>query len=245
MTRGARSMISWRRGWLARIVAVLAAAYLRLVFLTSRWDRIGQSHLDSVAAGGGFVACFWHGRLFAVTMAYRRRGGMAAIVSQSRDGEVIAQLLARFGVNAIRGSSRDPRKPDRDRGGGQAAKASLRAVRDGAALAVIPDGPRGPLMRAKLGPAWIAASARAPVLPVAFSTRRGKVFDSWDRFLLPWPLNRGVFVYGAPLQPPETLDADALEAFRLEIEEAVTAATRRADLEMGRATPAPAPAAAA
>lgn len=228
-------------GWLAGSTARL---YLRLVFWTTRWERSGQTDLDALNGSRPLVVVVWHGRMFATPMFRPRGRRVVAMVSNNSDGDLISRFLAGFGLETVRGSSVDPRKPQKARGGARAASEGVQAVNDGAVLVVIPDGPRGPAHEAKPGVAWIAAAAGADVLPVGISFRRGKVFHSWDRFLLPWPFNNGAIVAGPRISPPAASSNDAdpqqsLERFRRAIEDGLQAATRSADRLVGRTEPDP------
>jgi lysophospholipid acyltransferase (LPLAT)-like uncharacterized protein len=55
--------------------------------------------------------------------------------------------------------------------------------------------------------------------------------NSWDRFLVPRPFSRGLFVYGAPILVPRDADEARLEAARLEVERGLNEVTERADRE--------------
>lgn len=224
----------------AFVFGLLAALYVRLVFYTARWRWIGREHYDAANADPrSYVGSVWHGRLTPIAMLRPRRRRAVAMASEARDGEMIAQTIRFLGGHTVRGSSRDPRKPNKDRGGGAAAEILMRRLRRGDIVVITPDGPRGPRMRAKAGVALIAAGGGAPVLPVAFSMRRAKVFRSWDRFMLPWPFSRGAFVFMPLIEPPTTGDAAAIAAMQAEIEAAMLEATRIADEAMGRETPEP------
>ncbi len=151
------------------------------------------------------------------------------MISQNADGSLIAAVIARFGIGAIRGSSRDPVKR-RDKGGVQALRAGLDALdRRRAVLVLTPDGPRGPAMVAAPGVAELAIRAQVPVLPMAFAARPAIRLGSWDRFLVPLPFGRGAQVFGAPLAPPAPGDRAATERFRAAIEDALCTVTARAD----------------
>ena len=152
---------------------------------------------------------------------------------------MIAQTMRFMLAETVRGSSRDPRKPGKDRGGAAAIAPLVGALGERAIVVITPDGPRGPRMRAKPGIVRIAASAGAPVLPVAYAVRRAKIFKSWDRFMLPWPFNRGAIVFGPLIEPAPESDAAAQEERRQRIEKALLEATRRADAALGRSTPEP------
>lgn len=225
------------------IGAAIGAFYIRLVNRTTRWRIEGREHYDqALARGTGVIAVGWHGRLFMsvywVPQGAQRRHTIA-MISNNRDGDLITALVAKFGVLAVRGSTYDHAKK-RDKGGAQAYGGAERTlIEDQALVAITPDGPRGPRMRAQLGAARLAIETGAPVQPMTFSVNRGKVLRSWDRFLVPWPFGQGVQIYGPTLEPPSDI-ADA-PAFARTIEAALNDITEKADQDCGRTPVAPDP----
>jgi lysophospholipid acyltransferase (LPLAT)-like uncharacterized protein len=210
-----------RRDWARTLLARALAFYLRAVFATTRWSIDGTAHLE--AAGTGFVAAFWHERLAlmpALLDLWRERtpdAPLHVLVSQSRDGRLIAATVAGWRLGMVHGS--------RSRGGATGLRALLRLLEAGTPVAITPDGPRGPRRQAAPGVAQLAALAAAPVLPCAARTSRGLVLGSWDRMVLPLPFARGVLVVGAPIR----VRRDAVLAALPTIEAALTAACDRAD----------------
>jgi lysophospholipid acyltransferase (LPLAT)-like uncharacterized protein len=214
----------------------LIAAYLRFVTATTRWTILGTEHLAPLrAAGRPGIAAFWHGRLLANPHLWRRLGSgirLAVLSSTHRDGRISAATMRRFGLDVIDGSSR--------RGGAEGLRRMVGWVRGGGWAGITPDGPRGPRMRAQPGILALARLSGAPILPVAFSTTRGRALRSWDRMLLPLPFGRGVFVIGAPIAVPRDADEATLAALRTELEGALTALMHDADRRCGRISPEPA-----
>ncbi|MEO1493738.1 MAG: lysophospholipid acyltransferase family protein [Pseudomonadota bacterium] len=220
----------------------LGAFYIRIVTWTVRWQVEGQENLDAVLARGcGFIPSIWHGRLFmSATFAPPRRRTVA-MISNNRDGDLISAIVWRFGVFSVRGSTYDHAK-QRDKGGREAFSGAYEELTERAAVvAITPDGPRGPRMRAQAGAAALSIATRCPVLPVTFSVRRGKVMRSWDRFLVPWPFGRGVVIYGPVMDPPEPGNDAAMMDFRARIEAVTTEITARADALCDRAPVEPGP----
>jgi len=149
------------------LVARLGSLYLRLVWLTTRWSVEGGDKRDTLlATHAGFVVCVWHGRLFMMPCLKPRDRRIYAMISDNQDGEIISRLVGFHGVDAIRGSTADPRKRDKAKGGGEAFRESLPLLRAGHLVGITPDGPRGPRMRAQNGVAAISAIAGAAVLPL-------------------------------------------------------------------------------
>ncbi len=164
------------------------------------------------------VMITWHGRMMVSTW-YSRRRGIAAMISQHRDGEMVSRLVEKLGYRTVRGSS--------TRGGTTAALELLDLVKSGFTAAMICDGPRGPIYVMKPGAPFLAMQAQAPVIPVSFAAERAWIFRSWDRFQVPKPFSRVYLFFGEPIPPPP-LTGD-LDQFTLTLETALNQITARAD----------------
>jgi lysophospholipid acyltransferase (LPLAT)-like uncharacterized protein len=219
----------------SKAAAGLISRYIWLVARTTRWTVTGRDGWDAlVARPEGFVCTTWHGRLF-LSPVYAPPGKRAvAMISASRDGDLIAAIVGRWGVAAVRGSSDDPAR-HKAKGGAQAFVAAARELNaNGALIAITPDGPRGPRMRAQAGLAQLACSQGVAVIAVGFSVRWGRHLASWDRFLLPLPFGRGAIVYSEPRWPPEDISRQALARFGEALEVDLNEVTNRADDICGR-----------
>jgi hypothetical protein len=167
--------------------------------------------------GEGVIVVFWHNCLLMCPFAYMGKD-MNVLVSRHGDGEIMVNAMKGFGFRPVRGSS--------SKGGAEALRELVRLVLNNSDLGITPDGPRGPAEVVKQGVAHVARMTGRPILPLAFASSWSKRFASWDRFLLPYPFSRGVFVWGDSLHYQK---GESLEAFRLRIEEALHDTTRRAD----------------
>ncbi len=207
------------------LVPLLASVVIRVLRATLRIRHVGREELDALeAAGRNYILAFWHGRLLLMPYAYRG-ARMAILISRHADGELIARTMARFGHDAVRGST--------TRGGASALRAVVRRLKEGWDVGITPDGPRGPRFQVQAGVIQAARLSGAPIVPVAFAARPAKVFASWDRFLLPYPFARAAFVYGAPLEIPRTAGDGELEALRERLERQMQELTRRAGAACG------------
>ena len=217
------------------------SALVRSVNRTTRWHWEGRDALERLwAEERPVIYAFWHGRmLMMLPFIVECRPRPLVLISNNRDGEMIARAVGRFGTGTIRGSTRNPGKQRAAKGGTEAMRAALDHLSRGGSMAITPDGPRGPLMRAQFGVAVLSRQAQVPVVPAAWSKARARMLGSWDRFLLPLPFGRGFIVAGEPVSPPSADSDEKLEVHRQRIEEAVTAATRRADALAKRETPEP------
>jgi lysophospholipid acyltransferase (LPLAT)-like uncharacterized protein len=134
-------------------------------------------------------------------LARQRGHGVRAhvLVSRHNDGRFIGDIVARFGIAVVHGSSA---RGGQDRGGAAGLRALLGVIEAGGHAVITPDGPRGPRRVAAAGVAQLAAVAGVPVLPCAAQTSRRIVLGSWDRMVLPLPWGRGVLTVGAPIPVP-------------------------------------------
>ena len=219
--------------WLARplgsspaamqVLARLLSGLLRGLFLTLRPEYV-RRHLEHQLRGhrSPILFAFWHGRMLYFMKLYEYLGSRVTIlVSHSRDGEFVAQLLTRFGFHTTRGSS--------SRGGARALMAVVNKVRAGMDACFTPDGPKGPRYRVQPGLLLAAKRTGAAILPMTFGARRKRVLPSWDAFLLPLPFSRVVVIYGEPIYVPANASASDLEAKRREVEATLRRITETAD----------------
>lgn len=208
----------------ARRAAVrLLSWLLRGLFGTLRPEYV-QRQLEQQAHGGRrpILFAFWHGRMLYFLKLYEYLGArVTVLVSQSRDGELVAQLLSCFGFQTARGST--------SRGGARGLLAVVNKVRSGMHACFTPDGPRGPRFQVQPGLVMVAKRTGAPILPMTFGAQWKRVLASWDAFLLPLPFSRVVVVYGEPIYVPADASAADLEAKRREVEASLRRITETAD----------------
>ena len=226
----------FRSAFVGRIASALIAAYIRLIYVTNRWEFIGLENFEDAAKNGqGVILAFWHGRLLmAPTVRQQTDKRVFMLISAHRDGEMIANGVKSFGVEFIRGSAANPKKPGKDKKGAPAIVQMLNALSDGHVVGVTPDGPRGPGERVQKGVVKLAQMSGAVVVPGAYSVSRGRNLGTWDRFLFALPFGRGVFVAGPALKLSAENTPDAVESARLTVENALSEVTRQADALVGR-----------
>lgn len=239
----ARSVLSFTPVQIA--LGALMGGYMSLVQHTTRWEMRRSDAMREIAArGGGAIGAFWHGRLLmSIALWPPRTQQPAILVSRSADGDVIARAAAHHKVLGIRGSTRKRRRDGThdDKGAMSAYRAMVRHIQEGGVMAITPDGPKGPRMRVTPGALRLAEATGAPLLAVTWSIRWRKVFNSWDRFVLPFPFSRGVIIWSEPYHLPENPTAEDREAARIWLENTLIDMTREADLACGVEPVEPAP----
>ncbi len=183
------------------LVGLLARSWRIRVRNAEGWQRLRAEKKP-------WVFALWHATLLPV--AYKHSGeNVAVLVSQHRDGELIARVLAAWGNTTVRGST--------TRGGSRALLAMIKELERGIAVAVTPDGPRGPALKFQSGTLVAAQRANVPVVPILLHVDRAWRLKSWDRFIIPKFFARVTFAYGDPTMVGGTSPREAAaEAERFE-----------------------------
>lgn len=159
------------------VIPPIGAGIIRMLAHSMRLIVRGQEQVDALhSRGQPVIIAFWHAQQLMMPLAYRGREAHI-LISQHRDGELISQIVARFGLRSVRGSS--------TRGGAKAMRELIRLGRSGVDLAVTPDGPKGPRQVAKLGVVQLAKATGLPIIPLAFSCSKKNFLrvgiGSWSR----------------------------------------------------------------
>jgi lysophospholipid acyltransferase (LPLAT)-like uncharacterized protein len=163
------------------------------------------------AEGKNVIYAFWHDGVFLLPFTHRNSEAVI-MVSESRDGEIAAGVLRRFGFTVVRGSSK--------RKGQRALIGLVSCVRQGRSVAIVVDGPRGPRHEAKKGAIFLAGKLQKPIIPVSTWSKRCWTLRTWDRFVIPVPFTEGVVQYGQPIVVNGT-SKEEIESKRRELEAAL------------------------
>jgi len=138
------------------------------------------------------IICFWHGRILMFPRFLSNiEWDYTAVISAHGDGEFVSSLVESYGYETIRGSSR--------RDSVTAMRGIIKALSSKTTLCITPDGPKGPRFKVKGSISNLAVKYNIPLVPMSFSTNRGKVFSTWDRFLLPYPFSKIKIDIGEPI----------------------------------------------
>ena len=170
-------------------------ALIFLLRLSYRFKVVNPEVLERVknsSGEGNYVFAIWHRNIFSY-MTFFYGIPHVNLVSQSRDGTIIARLLEKIGHGTIRGSS--------SKGGGAAMVAFTRRIQQGHSGTITVDGPLGPAEVPKEGIFWIAKMSGVRIVPLSFKPRFYRCFEkSWDRFRLPFPFSSIEVCYGEPIE---------------------------------------------
>jgi lysophospholipid acyltransferase (LPLAT)-like uncharacterized protein len=196
----------------------LGVLVVRLIAVTWRIRTSGAEIVAALrAARQPIVFTLWHGQMLPL-LWHHRGEGIAVLISEHRDGEIIARIASALGFRTVRGSTY--------RGADRALVGLVRELRAGHDVAVTPDGPRGPAGHFAPGALVAAQRSGAPVVSVGVAATRSWRLRSWDGFMIPKPFARVTVAYGtASVQAGTARDA-AAEAPRFQ--ELMELTTKRA-----------------
>lgn len=175
-----------------QIISFFLTPLVKIWASTFKYRQINfYNYFDLKKQGQKVIFSIWHGELFPLIYLHQKEK-IIALVSPSKDGELIAQVLFRFGFSLARGSS--------SRSGVRALVALIRKFKkDPQDIVITVDGPRGPRHQVKEGIFYLAYKLNLPILPVRVKLSNKYVFKkSWDKFYLPLPFSQCQVVYGEP-----------------------------------------------
>ena len=206
----------------ARWLIAFGFRLLQLWARTLRYEIEDRACIVGKPIAENYIGALWHNRLLLFPFVLRRfffnRHG-AALISASRDGELLADAIKRFGFDVVRGSS--------SRLGASAILQLTDVLASGHDVVITPDGPRGPAYELGAGIIFLAQKSRAAVLPVNMEYSSCWRIKSWDRFIVPRPFGKVRVIIGQPYRVRSTSTEDEFEAERLRLQNAMMALVER------------------
>jgi lysophospholipid acyltransferase (LPLAT)-like uncharacterized protein len=206
----------------ARWLIAVGFRLLQLWVRTLRYEIDDRAGVIGKPTDQNYIGALWHNRLLIFPFVLRRffsnRRG-AALISASRDGELLADAITRFGFDVVRGSS--------SRLGASAILQLTDVLASGRDVVITPDGPRGPPYELGPGIIFLAQKSGAAVLPVNMEYSSCWRLKSWDRFVLPRPFAKIRVIIGQRHRVRSTNTVDDFEAERLRLQDAMMALVER------------------
>jgi len=195
---------------------------MQLWVRTLRYEIHDRAGVLGKSVDQNYIGALWHNRLlifpFVLQRFFSNRRG-AALISASRDGELLADAIKRFGFDVVRGSS--------SRLGASAILQLTDVLASGRDVVITPDGPRGPAYELGPGIIFLAQKSGAAVVPINMEYSSCWRFKSWDRFILPRPFAKIRVTIGQPHRVRSTNTVDDFEAERLRLQDAMMALVER------------------
>ena len=171
-----------------------------------------KNWIDYKRNGGVVLLCTWHQQFFSAILPFKnyKTFNPSIMISQSKDGEIVAKMALRNGWNPVRGSS--------SKGGMEALKKMITILKENKLAAHIVDGPKGPSGIVKAGVIRLAHATNAVIVPFSVSAEKAWYFNSWDKFLLPKPFSRVFLRFGEMIKFDRVKDREIFEGQRMRLE---------------------------
>jgi lysophospholipid acyltransferase (LPLAT)-like uncharacterized protein len=203
-------------GWRARWLVTFGYRLLQVWARTLRFEIEDRAGVIGAPPDERYIGALWHNRLLLLPFVLRcylpeRRG--AALISASRDGAILADLVERFDFQVVRGSS--------SRQGASAMRQLAEIIASGQDVVITPDGPRGPAYELGQGIVFLAQQSGAEVVPINLEYSSSWRVKSWDRFILPKPFSTVRVIFGPPHRVAQTSTETDFERERVRLQEAM------------------------
>ena len=209
-------------GWRARWLIAIAFRLFKIWAATLRFEIEDRAGILGKPVDENFIGALWHNRLLIFPTVLRRffpnRPG-AALISASRDGDLLADAIKRFGFDVVRGSS--------SRMGASAIMQLSEVLASHRDVVITPDGPRGPVYELGPGIIFLAQKTGAAVLPMSVEYSSCWRVKSWDKFIVPRPFSKIRAIIGQPHRVRSTSTDEEFETERLRMQNAMMSLVER------------------
>ena len=163
-----------------KIIENLLVFLMRLIYLSCK-----KEFITNTLPNKPVVILFWHENLafmpFIFTKCWNGREANV-IISDHKDGQMITDIIAHFGIGSIRGSS--------SKGALRAFLLAIKSINNGIDVAITPDGPRGPRHSISDGSVTIAQKTGVNIVILSYKASKFWEFNSWDKMILPKPFSK-------------------------------------------------------
>lgn len=137
-----------------------------------------------------YILAFWHGTML-LSWYLHGNPNVAALISKSKDGDLLAKILKHWNYNVVRGSS--------STGGDIALAIMIDFAKNDYSVTITPDGPRGPVHKFKAGAVITAKKSEVPLILAGVGYQKKKVLSNWDKFEVPYFFSKAKIVYSEPI----------------------------------------------
>ena len=191
----------------------------KLISRSIRWKYFEQSKKSNIYNNKNkYIFCCWHNRLFLGPHLLPRNRVINALQSSHSDGMITSLAFQYLGMNVILGSSK--------KGGMQAFRKMVKRLQLGESIAITPDGPKGPKEKVKEGVIKLAQMTDTPIIPLVWATKKFKIINSWDNFVLPYPFSKGIYSFGKPIHIEKEINIKKFELERQNLEKEIKRLTK-------------------
>ena len=157
------------------------------------------------------IYVMWHANQLLVH-GIEDKANLNILISNSIDGEIVARTSEKWGFKVIRGSSGK-------KGAVESTMQMLRKLNNGESVAIMVDGPSGPLHKVKNGAIKLAQKTGVPIVTANWYSPQ-KTFvslPSWDKMKIPIGYCEIINTYGKPIYIKEDATSEEIANVKEEI----------------------------
>ncbi len=199
--------------FLKKIFKKFVYVFIRLVYSTYRLRFSGLDNLEKAkfaSPNSGVIFVLWHEHLISGILGLKNFQPMA-VVSSSKDGDLIAHTMEKIGFSIARGSS--------TRGGAQALLKAVKGLKNKRAIVLTVDGPKGPRNISKPGALSLSKKTKAPIIPITPITNDPFIFKkSWDQCKFPLPFSKIIVRFGEIIQVPQDSETEEIKLYQKQLD---------------------------
>ena len=202
-----------------KLIGFLFYSITSLISRSIRWEYLVENEKSNIFnSNEEYIFCCWHNKLFLGPHLLPRNRVINALQSSHSDGMVTSIAFKYLGMNVILGSSK--------KGGMQAFRKMVKCIKSGESVAITPDGPKGPKEKVKEGIIKLAQITETSIIPLVWTTKKFKLINSWDNFVIPYPFSKGVYSFGKPIYVKKQINEYELETARQNLENEIKRLTK-------------------
>lgn len=180
-----------------KLLCRIVYLYIKFALYTSKITTIFHDFDFAEYENCQAIFAAWHGRVMIMPIANPSKVKSCAIVSDHNDGRLIGGVIKHAGIEIIYGSSNKRRLTS--------LREILTGIKRGLNFLITPDGPRGPAKKVDGAIINIASSTGLPIIPSSCSAKSTKIFNTWDKFMLPLPFNEIILIFAKPIIIPANI----------------------------------------
>lgn len=217
------------------IICRIIVSYMWLVYISCQRKFLNsEQYIEAVKQQKPLIVSFWHNRLmmvpFVARFAHKENSQykFMTLASHHGDGKFVGRVMTAFGFQNIYGSSQHGRKKSRGIDL-HSLREIIRGLKNGKALGITPDGPRGPNQKINSEIIHMAKISGAAIIPVSYSCSRFVQFNSWDKFKMPLPFAKLNFYCGDLMFVSKDLDEAGEELLKIDLERKMNLAQEKSE----------------
>ncbi len=189
-------------------VGLLADAAYFIFRLQEKFTRIAEYNNPNLSP---CIYVMWHANQLLVH-GIEDKANLNILISNSIDGEIVARTSEKWGFKVIRGSSGK-------KGAVESTMQMLRKLNNGESVAIMVDGPSGPLHKVKNGAIKLAQKTGVPIVTANWYSpqKTFRSLPSWDKMKIPIGYCEIINTYGKPIYIKEDATSEEIANVKEEI----------------------------